>query len=160
MNIDEKVKALLKNYNKLRDDLILEYNIKIGDKRGDLEKNLTEVLAIDVWFIEESDKTDAEFIKALNEIYGDNKAEEWTPVKERLPEESYNSVIGWDDYRERCVFVQFYNGYFHFSESVNIVAWQPLPKPYKEETKVLKQETLGRYDPYTDTFIKDNGGRE
>lgn len=134
MSRDEKIKALLKNYNKLRDDLILEYNIKIGDKRGDLEKNLSEVLAIDVWFIEESEKTDAEFIKALNEIYGDNKAEEWTPVKERLPEESY--------------------------ESVNNVAWKPLPKPYKEETKVLKQETLGRYDPYTDTFIKDNGGRE
>lgn len=82
----------------------------------------------------------------------------WIPVKEKLPEESFNSLIGWDDYRERCVFVQFYNGYFHFSESVNIVAWQPLPEPYKEET--IKQETLGRYDPYTDTFIKDNGGRE
>lgn len=73
MNKDEKVKALLKNYNMLRDDLILEYNIKIGDKHGDLEKNLTEVLAIDVWFIEESDKTDAEFIKALNEINGEGK---------------------------------------------------------------------------------------
>ena len=73
MSRDEKIKALLKNYNKLRDDLILEYNIKIGDKRGDLEKNLSEVLATDVWFIEESEKTDAEFIKALSEINGEGK---------------------------------------------------------------------------------------
>ena len=74
MSRDEIIKALLKNYNKLRDNLILEYNIKIGDKREDIEKNLTEVLAIDVWFIEESDKIDAEFIKALNEINGEGKA--------------------------------------------------------------------------------------
>ena len=26
----------------------------------------------------------------------------WIPVEERLPEESLNSVIGWDEYRERC----------------------------------------------------------
>jgi len=71
MSKDEKIKALLKNYNKLRDDLILEYNIKIGDKRGELEKNLNEVLATDIWFLDESDKTDAEFIRALNEINGE-----------------------------------------------------------------------------------------
>ena len=29
----------------------------------------------------------------------------WIPVSERLPEESLNSVIGWDTYRNRCCFV-------------------------------------------------------
>ena len=32
---------------------------------------------------------------------------EWIPCSERLPEESLNSVIGWDEYRKRCCFVQY-----------------------------------------------------
>lgn len=61
-------------------------------------------------------------------------AEDWVPVEERLPEESLNSVIGWDEHRERCVFVQFWNGRWIFGndiEPVLITAWQPLPEPYK-----------------------------
>lgn len=60
----------------------------------------------------------------------------WIPVKEKLPEESLNSVIGWDAYRERCVFVQYIDGYFQITgrdESFNITAWMPLPEPYKPE---------------------------
>ena len=60
----------------------------------------------------------------------------WIPVSERLPEESLNSVIGWDAYRERCVFVQYIDGHFQITgsdESFDIVAWMPLPKPYKAE---------------------------
>ena len=62
----------------------------------------------------------------------------WIPVSERLPEESLNSVIGWDAYRERCVFVQYINGYFQITgrdESFDIVAWMPLPEPYKAESE-------------------------
>ena len=58
----------------------------------------------------------------------------WIPVSERLPEESLNSVIGWDAYRERCVFVQYIDGHFQITgsdESFDILAWMPLPKPYK-----------------------------
>ena len=60
---------------------------------------------------------------------------EWIPVSERLPEESLNSVIGWDSYRERCVFVQYIDGHFQImgkAESFDIIAWMPLPKPYKK----------------------------
>ncbi len=39
----------------------------------------------------------------------------WIPVSERLPEESLNSVIGWDAYRERCVFVQYTDGHFQIT---------------------------------------------
>ena len=59
----------------------------------------------------------------------------WIPVGERLPEESLESVIGWDAYRERCCFVQCRNGRFELNngEPVKIVAWRPLPEPYRPE---------------------------
>ena len=59
----------------------------------------------------------------------------WILVSERLPEESLNSVIGWDTYRNRCCFVQFLGGRFVIgddTDSVNITAWMPLPEPYRE----------------------------
>ena len=65
----------------------------------------------------------------------------WIPVSERLPEESLNSVIGWDAYRERCVFVQYLDGQFQITgktESFDIKAWMPLPEPYKAESENKK----------------------
>lgn len=59
----------------------------------------------------------------------------WIPVSERLPEESLNSVIGWDTYRNRCCFVQYLGGRFVLGDdidSVNVTAWMPLPEPYRE----------------------------
>lgn len=63
------------------------------------------------------------------------KVSGWIPVDERLPEESLNSVIGWDEYRERCCFVQYYGGKWILGnrEPVNIIAWRPLPEPYPAE---------------------------
>lgn len=60
----------------------------------------------------------------------------WIPVEERLPEESLNSVIGWDEYRERCCFVQYYGGKWSLRadrEPIKIIAWRPLPEPYRPE---------------------------
>lgn len=62
----------------------------------------------------------------------------WIPISERLPEESLNSVIGWDAYRERPVFVQYLDGHFcnmGSNESFDIRAWMPLPEPYKAESE-------------------------
>ncbi len=59
----------------------------------------------------------------------------WIPVEERLPEESLNSVIGWDEYRKRCCFVQYLEGRWILGndiDSVKIIAWRPLPKPYQK----------------------------
>lgn len=64
-----------------------------------------------------------------------NKKGKWIPCSERLPEESLNSVLGWDEYRDRCCFVQYLNGKWVLGndiESVKITAWQPLPEPYQE----------------------------
>lgn len=58
---------------------------------------------------------------------------------ERLPEESLNSVIGWDEYRERCCFVQYYGGRWILGadrEPIHIIAWRPLPGPYRPERRI------------------------
>lgn len=63
----------------------------------------------------------------------------WIPVEERLPEESLNSVIGWDEYRERCCFVQYYGGRWILGadrEPIHIIAWRPLPGPYRPERRI------------------------
>lgn len=58
----------------------------------------------------------------------------WIPCSERLPEESLNSVIGWDEYRERCCFVQYYGGRWilgNDTEPVKITYWRNIPeRPY------------------------------
>lgn len=76
-------------------------------------------------------KGDAE---QCNKYEKDNR---WIPCSERLPEESLNSVIGWDEYRKRCVFIQYVQGKFQnmgTDDSFNITDWQPGPEePYKED---------------------------
>ena len=39
----------------------------------------------------------------LKELNEEQRKHRWIPVEERLPEESLNSVIGWDKYRD-CMF--------------------------------------------------------
>lgn len=62
---------------------------------------------------------------------------EWIPCSERLPDEG-TEVLGTDDHgcirhvvKDKCGLYEFatYEEMMH----INIVAWQPLPEPYKEE---------------------------
>ena len=72
-----------------------------------------------------------QIVQEVSEEYNNG----WIPCSERLPEESLNSVIGWDEYRQRCCFVQYYGGRWILGndiDSVKIIAWQPLPEPFKE----------------------------
>ena len=80
----------------------------------------------------------AEMAEALGMAINALEQTKWIPVSDRLPEESLNSVIGWDAFRERCVFVQFFHGRFQIvgrAESFDIKAWMPLPEPYKAESE-------------------------
>ena len=95
-----------------------------------ITKELRERLYGALWKLMEYEDTglSPEEIERLKEQH------RWIPVEERLPEESLNSVIGWDKYRERCCFVQYYAGSWHLGdESVRIIAWMPLPEPYQWE---------------------------
>lgn len=76
----------------------------------------------------------AKQICVMDLIANQPKVNEWIPVEERMPEQSLNSVIGWDAYRERCCFVQYYMNEWILGnhESVKIVAWMPVPQPYKK----------------------------
>jgi hypothetical protein len=83
--------------------------------------------------IETAKKEFLEDCKRTAEKYKKNN-DGWTAIEDGLPEESLNSVIGWDAYRDRCCFVQYYNGRWilgNDTESVKIIAWRPLPEPYK-----------------------------
>ena len=76
----------------------------------------------------------AETVKEIEENHNG-----WIPVTEKLPEESLNSVIGWDEHRKRCCFVQYYGGRWVLGndvESVKITAWRNLPEPYEREVVV------------------------
>lgn len=94
-----------------------------------------EIYESAIWDLEHNNITLGEFeerVKPLNQ-----EPKRWIPVSEMLPEESLNSVIGWDAYRERCVFVQYIDGYFQITgsdESFDIVAWMPVPEPYEAES--------------------------
>jgi hypothetical protein len=97
------------------------------------EKKLIEVM--ERWKrtgIEEHEQS--AFNLAIDLIKIQPKFGEWIPVEERMPEQSLNSVIGWDAYRERCCFVQYYMNEWILGnhESVKIVAWMPVPQPYKK----------------------------
>lgn len=69
-------------------------------------------------------------IEYLKDIIRKHMNDGWISVEERLPDESLNSVIGWDEYRERCCFVQYYAGKWALRadrEPIKITHWRPLP---------------------------------
>lgn len=109
-------------------------DINVGGKIEEINKEMEEYLFKKYCiegFDEELDKIFQKYLAIGN---GTNVPSKWIPVKKRLPEESLDSVIGWDKYRERCVFVQFRNGRWIFGndiEPVLITAWRTLPEPYK-----------------------------
>lgn len=90
---------------------------------------------IDVHYEGRPMNEDTEHALHLQELVNKAESFEWIPVSERLPESSLNSVLGWDAYRERCCFVQYYNNEWILGnhESVKIIAWMPVPEPYKEK---------------------------
>ena len=79
----------------------------------------------------------SEFIHAkldeLAEEIGELAKPKWIPCSERLPEENTNVIACFSN--GTVTELAFYNGEFHglFSYTTKvIVAWMPLPKPYKK----------------------------
>lgn len=100
------------------------------------EKRLIEEVEDMMCPFQFADETREWALKDVIEVIEEQpKVGEWIPVEERLPEQSLNSVIGWDAYRERLCFVQYYMNEWILGnhETVKIVAWMPLPEPYKKE---------------------------
>ena len=107
----------------------LETMYKEAEDNGDKEALFYAIEAF-----QENESLAKSVIEASELLKKKRKRGKWIPCTERLPEESLNSVIGWDRYRKRAVFVQYINGHWGnmgSNESFDIVAWMPLPEPYK-----------------------------
>ena len=75
----------------------------------------------------------------------------WIQVEERMPDESLNSVIGWDEYRDRCCFVQYYAGKWALRadrEPIKITHWRPIPDRPADKTKApdWRESMLRKFD--------------
>jgi len=76
---------------------------------------------------------DVDDIKALPSVTPTTK---WIPVSERLPEENKDVLIDIKEGEEHTFFVTRLvdvTYWIHLGRDVNVVAWMPLPEPYKVE---------------------------
>lgn len=76
-----------------------------------------------------------EIIKQVSEEYNNG----WIPCSERLPEEQGLYLI---QYNKNNIKVAYYDyntqgtyraWWIDYTQATNVIAWQPLPQPYKEE---------------------------
>lgn len=107
---------------------------ELRHKADVFEKSGWAVDGITKSFRDAADTIEALSVKLAAAQYGDG----WIYCGDGkdLPEESLNSVIGWDEYRQRCCFVQYWGGRWILKndvDSVKISAWMPAPtKPRYE----------------------------
>lgn len=55
----------------------------------------------------------------------------WVPIKERLPNKNSYVIACFDDGFITCV--EYTDNWVLWADSGEVIAWMPLPKPYKEE---------------------------
>lgn len=81
----------------------------------------------------------------MNEVENDG----WIPVEERLPEDNHKGIydmqlvtledgevcMGVYNNREKEWWTRKQEGERWYTNKHNVIAWQPLPEPYKEEKK-------------------------
>ena len=82
------------------------------------------------------EKTKADFLALCADENGSEKPNKWSPVSEGLPEECKNVIVTdievSDTYQSQYMGNGYWecdNGYFRN----RIIAWMPLPEPYKAE---------------------------
>lgn len=71
-----------------------------------------------------------EFVKAL----------QWIPCSERLPDREGEYLVTWGTINVMCVlhydqWGDWTDEYDNIMDGSNVIAWMPLPEPYKEENK-------------------------
>lgn len=78
-----------------------------------------------------------QLIEAQPKISLENKTSDWIPVEEALPNEDGNYLVSgvWGSGKKTVGDCEFSvsDGYFDVCWNFNVLAWQPLPKPYKSE---------------------------
>ena len=124
-----------------------------GDKFQIFHKYVEEIMGRPIWthemvqFADEiKEKSKADFMA----LCADENPNEWIPVSERLPEDSGRYlayIINKHDNRLQYIMtcdylVDSYWNWFPDDEcaSDNVIAWMPLPEPYREETKKVNCE--------------------
>lgn len=74
--------------------------------------------------------------KELKKITVEPVRGEWIPVKERLPEEEYDTVLAVTNAKHYAVYVYTSEHGFRTMDIDaigEVIAWMPLPEPYKED---------------------------
>ena len=96
------------------------------EQAKNLTKNHQMILASDVLDMVE---------QLIDDLEEDEKENEWILCSERLPENETNVIASFSDgtvTELRHVANGIFHGIYEYSTKV-IVAWKPLPEPYKEE---------------------------
>ena len=73
----------------------------------------------------------------LNDLEEDEKENGWIPCSERLPENETNVIANFSGgtvTELRYVANGIFHGIYEYSTKV-VVAWKPLPEPYKEDAE-------------------------
>lgn len=132
MDTETMIRELERVEENHKDDRVFTGQLNIAEMAHDVKNRLEELKPY------EDTGLTPEQIRELKarDIIRKHMDDGWIPVEERLPDESLNSVIGWDEYRERCCFVQYYGGRWMLRadrEPIKITHWRPLPEPYRPE---------------------------
>lgn len=123
--IDEK--KLMEEIRNLKKHYDFFYK-KDKSEIGDIVKNASDTLFYDIAKI----------------IYGQPKVGEWIPCSERLPDKEYDTVLVFLDtnifdiavWHSQHGFRPWYAAHYESSPPEwdgNVIAWQPLPEPWKGE---------------------------
>jgi hypothetical protein len=86
-------------------------------------------------FIAQSVKSDVDMAKVADAIEALEQELRWIPTSERLPEEDgeyYATVYDTDENYKYMDIAELEDGIWQYKDYVKVLAWMPLPQPYRE----------------------------
>ena len=112
--------------------MILNEAIENAEKKAEEIRNEAEhyeIAGVNIYGCEERAQEWEQFAEWLKELKQLREQAEWIPVSERLPEEDNQYLICFNDGE---LDLDYYcRGFLNYS---GVIAWMPLPKPYKAES--------------------------